>query len=493
MSRLRGRWLDDEGDDVGRQLPGASTSQHRKRGQWIDDEPAAHVGGGPRPGHAPIPKWVDPAKAAAFVILAFLGGCALLGNSNVAKALVVAPVLAWIAFAVAQRFAKADGEPAIVPILMGGLAVKFCGVMGHYAVSLKVYGRSDATEYMIWGRKIAPGLRQFHVINLGKLQGTNFVRLLTGIVFAITPASAMVGYLVFAFMSYIGMLFFWRALKRAMPSVPNLRYLQAIMLLPSLAFWPASIGKDSWMVMGCGIASYGVANILTDRTVLGWGSFIVGIYAMMEVRPHVGIALLCGLIIAELVRRRGLAGASRAGVSIALLFFFGGIIMSTSAAFLHIGNWSQASVTSELDSVAARTSEGGAEFRPIPVHSPAQFPLAAFTVLFRPMPYETHSPQEMLTAAEDIGMLGFILVTSKRLWAAFRRVRSEPYLLYSLGALSVFVIEYSSFSNFGLLARERSTITALLLVYLCLPKNPTYEEAPNARPGGSRRGSKTKR
>ena len=61
----------------------------------------------------------------------------------------------------------------------------------------------------------------------------------------------MGGYLVFAFMSYIGMVFFWLAFKRALPELPDLRYLQVLMLLPSLAFWPASIGKDSWMVMGC--------------------------------------------------------------------------------------------------------------------------------------------------------------------------------------------------------------------------------------------------
>jgi hypothetical protein len=457
------------------------------RGNWIPDEPEYVTVDGTddeafRKKIHPVPKWTGLAYGVGGLLLTILVFVALLGNTNVGKALVVAPVLALITHAVAQRLAEKDKQPAIVPILMGGLFIKFAGVLARYWIGLQVYGRSDATEYVRWGKMIAPGLRHGELIDIGRLRGTNFIRFVTGVVFAITPASEMVGYFVFGFMSFVGMIFFWRAFRLAFPQVDDLKYLQVLVLLPSLAFWPSSIGKDAWMVMGAGIASYGVANILNNRTVVGWASFIAGVYAVLWVRPHVGIALLVGLIVAELFRSRGSQGAGRAGISIVLIIVFGGIVMSTAAAFLGIENWNKASVNQELGDVGERTSEGRSEFTPTPVNSPVQFPLGAFTVLMRPMPYETHSPQEMLSALENLTILVVLIISAPRLWAAMRRSRARPYLLYCLGAIIVFVVEYSSFSNFALIARQRTTITALFLVFLCLPtKDPVVVDNPAVR------------
>ena len=72
--------------------------------------------------------------------------------------------------------------------------------------------------------------------DIGRLRGTNFIRLVTGFVFALTPGGPMVGFLVFGFMAFIGMVFFWRAFKLAFPKLEDLRYLQWLMLMPSLAF-----------------------------------------------------------------------------------------------------------------------------------------------------------------------------------------------------------------------------------------------------------------
>jgi hypothetical protein len=503
MSRMRGQWFDDPEDpefpEEGLVLPPLPAVPPRtERGRWLardslDDvvvgpgdapRPVVEVETGPR-AVVPTPKWTGPAAGLAGVMFFLLGMIAIVGNVNVAKALVVAPVLAWIAYTMAKRFAVADGQPAIVPILMGGLCVKFVGVLVRYWIGLQVYGRSDATEYIDAGRRIAPGLRHGHLIEMGRLRGTNFVRLITGIVFAITPASPLVGFLVFGFFAYIGMIFFWRAYRQSISSKRDLRYLQVLMLLPSLAFWPSSIGKDSWMVMGVGIAAYGASNIFANRTVVGWLTFITGISAVLAVRPHVGIAVFGGLVIAELFRSRGSQGAGRAALSIVLLFFIGGIVMSAAASFLGISDWSKASVDQELASTTDRTSEGRSEFSPTPVNSPVQFPIGAFTVLLRPMPYESHSPQELATAIEDLAILGFCIYSFPRLSANFKRSRRRPYLLFGFGVLTIFIVEYSSFSNFALLARQRTQVAALFLVFLCMPREEVVEvDAPQVRVGG---------
>jgi hypothetical protein len=284
-------------------------------------------------------------------------------------------------------------------------------------------------------------------------------------------------------MSYIGVVFFWLAFRRAMPNVPDLRYLQILMLLPSMAFWPSAIGKDSWMVMGVGLASFGVANILTNRSLVGWSTFFVGIYAVLAVRPPVGITLMAGLLIAEMFRSRGSQSAGRAMLSVVLLVVIGGLVLTSAKGFLGISNWSKASVDQELGSVANRTGEGRSEFHPTQVNSPVQFPLGVFTVLFRPMPYETHSPQELASSFENLALLGVLAFSAPRLWRAIRRARRRPYLLYCLGVLSTFVVEYSTFSNFAIIARERTQVTALLLVFLFMPaEDPVDISAPGVRP-----------
>jgi hypothetical protein len=463
--------------------PGPTLKDARRvPGQWLDGDDEAADGPAPRAKLWPIPKWTQTAYGVAALTFGVLVIIAFAGNGNVARSLVVAPVLAWITYAVAQRLAAADGQPAVVPILMGGLAVKFVGVLIRYWVGLQVYGRSDATEYVMWGERIAPGLRHFEMLDIGRIRGTNFIRLLTGIIFAVTPGGPMVGFFAYGFLSFVGMLFFWRAFKRAMPDIPDYRYLQVLMLLPSLVYWPSSIGKDAWMVLGMGVASYGVANILTNRTVVGWAAFLAGVYAVLYVRPHVGIALVGGLLVAELLRSRGSQNAGRAALSLGLLFVIGGTVMSTAAAFLGIENWSKANVESELQDTGDRTSEGRSEFTATPVNSPAQFPQGAFTVLFRPMPYETHSPQEFASSIENVVLLGALGVGVRRLLTSLRKSRRRPYLLFCLAAIVIFVVEYSSFSNFALIARQRTTVTALLLVFLCFPRqDPTEVEIPRRR------------
>ena len=336
-----------------------------------------------------------------------------------------------------------------------------------------------------WGRDIAPSLRHFHMVNIGRLEGTNFIRFVTGVVFAITPASYMGGFFVFGFMGYLGVIFFWLAFKRAMPNLPDLKYLQLLMLLPSMAFWPSAIGKDSWMVLGVGMASFGVANIVTNRSILGWSMYILGVYAVLMVRPPVGITLIVGLLLAELLRARGSQGAGRALLSVFLIVVMGGVVATAAKGFLGISNFSKASIDQELGSVADRTGEGRSEFHPVQVNSPVQFPLGVFTVMFRPMPYEAHSPQELASSFENLALLGVFVFSARRLWDSLRRARRRPYLLYCIGVISTFVVEYSTFSNFAIIARERTQVTSLLLVFLMMPReDPVDVDAPTVRPQG---------
>jgi len=468
-SALRGFWLDDDGEQYDRSSSGISSPD--------DASDAAE-----RRAEA-VPQWTTWMPGVAGVLVALGLVLAFAGNTNVLRGLIVVPVLAGIVYQIAKRLAVADGRPEVVPIVMGGFVMKLVCILLRYWVALGYYGAADATQYNIYGRAYAPQLRHFHMPDTGKLTGSNFVRFLTGIVYAITPASMLVGFLVFGFLSFLGVLFFWRAYRRSISDQHDLVFLQVMVLLPSMIFWPSALGKDAWMLFAVGMAAFGAANILANRTIVGWGTFSLGMLAIAQVRPHVGIPLLVGLAFAELFRSRGSQGAGRAGLNLLLLFLIGGSLLAATASFVGLGKWSQASVTQELDNVAGRTNEGGSNFKPFPVTSPVRFPPAAGTVLFRPLPYEAHSPQELVTAIEDVCILGYALKNIRKVAYAFRQARRRPFLLFCIGTIILFIIEYSTFSNFGLLARERTQITALLFTLLMVPPiEPTQVEQPRVRP-----------
>jgi hypothetical protein len=52
---------------------------------------------------------------------------------------------------------------------------------------------------------------------------------------------------------------------------------------------------------------------------------------------------------------------------------------------------------------------------------------------------------------------------------ALRSLRDQPYLVFCLAYTLLFLVAYSSFANFGLLARQRVQLYPLFLVLFSLP------------------------
>ena len=391
------------------------------------------------------------------------------GNSNVTGALVTAPVLLWLTWLIARRLALRDGNPVVVPVLMGGFCLKIIGVMVRYHVAAKVYGTGDFFDYDKWGARIAAGLREGHMITLpGRFAGTNFIRIFTGVIYAVSPSSLMSGFLVYGWLSFIGLVFFWRAYRIAISTRRDMVYLTWLVVLPSLLYWPSSIGKDAYMVLAMGITAYGAACILVNRLTPGLVALSIGFVGMCLVRPHIALVACGGLLLASLVRRnRG--GAGRRILGLIFVVVAAVVVVQVSSTFFGIQTFNRTSIQRQITDTSKSTGEGGSEFKPVIVTSPLKFPAAAATVLYRPLPFETHSFQETLTAIECAMLALLTIAFLPRIWRALRRSRDYPYLMFCVGALLVFIIAFSGFSNFGLLARQRAVVQPLLLVFLTLP------------------------
>ena len=140
-------------------------------------------------------------------------------------------------------------------------------------------------------------------------------------------------------------------------------------------------------------------------------------------------------------------------------------------------------IVGALVQVQDRTSKGGSDFEPSVVDNPVRFPMAAVTVMFRPFLFEAHNTDARIAALESTVLMALFLLRWRWVWAALRSWRRQPYVVFCLAYAALFVIAFSSFSNFGLLARERVQLLPILLVFLAIPPPPASRASTAARTG----------
>jgi hypothetical protein len=120
-------------------------------------------------------------------------------------------------------------------------------------------------------------------------------------------------------------------------------------------------------------------------------------------------------------------------------------------------------------SIQSSTSIGGSAFVPSLLQSPVQAPRAVLTVLFRPLPHEAHNAQAFIASLESLFLLLFTLVRIPWGFAALGSMRRQPYVAFAFAYSAMFIVAFSAFANFGLLARERVQLLPFYVLFLCIP------------------------
>jgi hypothetical protein len=408
-------------------------------------------------------------------------------NANLLQALAVTPVLILLTVPIALRIARTEGDRVLASIIMAGLVAKLLGALVRYYVAYVVYnGGTDATKYDLYARELAPTLRRgIFDVDVGReIVGTGFARLLTGIVYAIFGTSRLGGFLVFAWMGLLGLLLMWKAFRIGVPDGDGRRYLILVLFLPSLLYWPSTIGKEAWMLLGLGLTAYGIACVFQRRP-MGMFALTAGVVAMALMRPHVGLVVFVALVFAMLMRRSPaysfLAPLARI-VGIGLLVVMGVFLAGRTASYLGTDTLSRESVDQELSSTEEQTEDGGSSFTPVRVRTPLDLPPAFVTVYFRPFVFEVGTPQGLATAGECMLLLGLCFVARKRLRAIPQLIRTTPYVALCLGYVITFVYAFSSFGNFGILARQRVQALPFLLALLAIPQYRPAPPRPSTEP-----------
>jgi hypothetical protein len=391
-------------------------------------------------------------------------------------AILLFPILTAVSLPLLAKVARHETDPRVVQLLYLAFFLKLLATFARYFMVFDLYGGvGDAVRYDRVGGQIGHGwLHIDTTVELRHIPGTGFIDLLTGLVYALIGPTRLGGFLFFSWLAFWGLLLWYRAVRISVPDASPLAYGRLLFLLPSLFFWPSSIGKESFITFALGIGAYGVARALTGRATRGILLLATSAWLIALVRPHMAVLLTIGAFGALVVRR----SPERAKTMGPVLKILGVAVMAGLVAlfalraqeFFKVDELSENSVNSVLATTVDRSSQGGSSYAaPGGTLSAAKLPFSLVTVLFRPFPYEAHNVQAFVASLETLFLLGLLFLRFRWLAHAVRRARAQPLIAFAGVYTVAFCLAFSSVGNFGILSRQRVQVLPAFLLLLAVP------------------------
>lgn len=383
---------------------------------------------------------------------------------------------------------EGEAETWLTGLLLGAFALKVMGALGRYYTAYVLYGGvADAERYNLYAAAHYRYWRDgFFTFEMGGKQGTQYMELITTALYTVIGPSPLAAFIIFATFAFWGQYFLYRAFTIALPDGNRKRYAVLVLMLPSLLYWPSSIGKESWLMFFVGVTALGVAKLFARSR----GAFILlglGAAGTALLRPHLSVLLFAALFVAQLFRptRDRSAGIVSKVIGVVVLGASAVLLTSQSASFLGIDDISVQAVSDSITEASEQTQKGDATtsaFDSSPISSPVDIPRAIVTVLFRPFPFEAHNIQMLVQSLEGL-LLIYLLV---RAWPQLRLLpkvlKRNPYVTFCVVYVMAFIWAFSGFGNFGILARQRVLMIPFFLVLLALPSVDTLKQQFAYRP-----------
>ncbi|MGH9056517.1 MAG: glycosyltransferase family 39 protein [Acidimicrobiales bacterium] len=411
------------------------------------------------------------AVAAGVLVVAVFVWVMLAGSYDQFAALLIAAVLVALTVPIARHAARIEHWPAMVWIVMAAMVLRLGGAIVRYAVAYGAYsGVADASTYTTVAQTHYHAFRSFHFFapTTGVFKG--LVPWIDTLIYAIAGPTEVGAFFVFSWISFVGAYLFYRAFRIAFPEGDRRRYGLLVFFVPSMVYWPSSLGKEGWMVFAIGLATYGLARALAGKPG-GYLGLMAGIGAMLLVRPHLALIFLPAAVIAFLLRRTTPGKRRPVGrlIGIVVLIVSSLVVVAKAQSYFGITNLDVQTVTKQLNTTRQQTDLGNSAFNPPNAESPLGFPEAVVTVLYRPFPFEAHSITVLVASFEGLIMLGLTAASWRRLKRLPRMLWRNPFVVFAVVYTALFVLAFSNFANFGILARERVQMFPLFLVLLAVP------------------------
>ena len=229
--------------------------------------------------------------------------------------------------------------------------------------------------------------------------GTNFVESLTALLYVPYIPDLLGGFFMFAMFAFLGQMLYYAAFRQMTPEVAHKRYALAIFFLPTMVYWPSSVGKDALIALGLGLATWGATSMFVGRWGAGAFSLLVGLGFTGAIRPHIAALFFGGVLIALVAGKAPSIRGGRFVRFVMVVVLIGGL----SVAVVQLSSFHGLEISADsfggfADEVQRRTSQGGSQVSGNPVTSPADIPEAALRVLYRPLLHEARNIQTLLSA-----------------------------------------------------------------------------------------------
>jgi len=392
------------------------------------------------------------------------------------------PVLAVITIPL-LRLALRKDIPHLFGILAIGFFVKMAGTALRFYVFSSVYGgAADSTYYYRTGGDLADAVRAGRLSLLDILpwaRELGFVIRLSGVVLTFTGPTRLGAFMVFGTFGFWGSVFIVKAVCRAVPGIAQRRFATLCVAVPSVVFWPSSLGKEAWIFLSIGVLSLGLSRLFVwDRPIIGLVLATLGGMGIGAVRIHLAAVFVAGAALAFLqglllpatdtLRRRKGGRFLLAAISIVLV----GAVGYTAVDRIRLsrdGGDFLTGLDSALDRAATMSEAGGSSFTPINTRNPLLWPYAIARTLTRPLPIDVQSVSAIFPAAEIMAYLLALIAGRRRLANLRALIRRSPFLTYCLASTAIFGLVFSAFGNLGILVRQRSLVVPFMLVLLCIP------------------------
>jgi hypothetical protein len=378
------------------------------------------------------------------------------------------------------RASRADGAVS-VGLLSGALVAKLAGTFIRYYVLEAIYGRGDAYGYHQVGLLFFRSVRalDFSFITPPYF-GTPFTERSAAFLYGAIGPTLLGAFVVFALLAFIGAWCFYRAHRISFPQGDHRLYFLLLFFLPTMVFWPSSLGKDALIVFGLGVATYGIARLLHSFSFQAVGQFALGTAVTFGVRPPVAVMLMAGAAIGFLIhpgRLRDTLGHVASALLVAPVLAAGiWLAVGAAADAEEIEGLQGAAVAYETAQTSFSISGSSSGFTPADPTSPLGFVQAAATALFRPLPWEGGN---LLAAAAGLEGMFILLLLLSRLPQAMRALRlwRGGMIVTALTLFVSLLVPLSAMSNFGLLVRQRAQMLPFLFMLLTAVRKPKRRAA----------------
>ena len=235
----------------------------------------------------------------------------------------------------------------------------------------------------------------------------------------------------------------------------SIKLLATIMvLLPSISFWSAGIGKDAIAFMAVGLVLWASLDLSKHKLLM-----IFAIFTMLLVRPHMAGLMTIALTFAFMMDKN-MNMLQRVFIVIVALV---ALLLMVPFALDYVGI-EYVSVQVLMDYIEQRQSYnwegygGGIDI------SSMSLPMQMFTYLFRPLPFESHSIYAFMASVDNVLLL-YLFVMG--LFAKLKGVSANPNLnlafIWIYGGSALLALSMTT-ANMGISVRQKWMLLPFFVV-----------------------------